>query len=1056
MKEFLKKIVNVKLIVRIIIIVFIVIIFFGAAAYIINILDATNSNHNGTSSWGDLGSRNYAYNMPAQIENNIISQITSSNIIAKGNGDYKLNIDLDEKINEIYSAFEEREEGRRILGYLTGTEEEKKEYLKNMVRAEIATQYPDLRSVDNMGAPVDSDEVQGVIQFKRRVSQEIKKVETINKATSTSLELTGVVCWGDQYTLGNTEDSTDSYPDKLKNLLSSNVYNLGFEDETAEEILLRAGAEGYIFETTGEDFTIGSEIGAEATFLARMKAGERIVGRVFRHCDGSSENKKLKCTIGGVEGELIYSDGHYVFKRTVDGSEVTITSGTEIKIDTQGGYNECIPIIWIGNNNSKFSANETMLQRLITYYKDLIEELENPDDYIAIIPLYYNGDQEYSASEYDSIKNRMQAVFGDKCLDLKAAGWSKNDGYDSLANIIKDKIRQLGFNTGETSQQPGAGQIRFEGTISFGEEITLEYIPLGNKLQPEAGTLRWLIQQEDDDIKNVALQFFSINASGDIVIAKWNRVTTIITNYTNDEVDEGYPTTDIQYSLSTVKVNYKNSISKYIMPFDYLWIFLVMGEDPEFVENLTNLALDSEITATLFDELTIIETNVDKRRTEQSKTEVSETTTETHYGETDPDTGEQEDQYTTTNTRDYTTNEVSTDIRNNTYVKTETNKVRYRLTYADVWCLIYKVEAISADWHIEETQETITTIPDEEWQAVGGERHSNSHSYITNDEGDTTGESSTDRTEQDYRRTINQSTRTTIDQRAYEYNNGTIWTSEKTSKDATLEEKRTRRFNNPTFVKYYLYSEVARSKISSIYSWLFEALEINSSVTSGMVDVTKYMLYKATERDFGVTSYDFSSYNDEDFKDATDYTPANGDYSDPEGTGGTGGDGSLSGDAGEHYWGIYVRGDKEYKCYYQNSYSGTFYNMGCVATAAAIAHSGYGSTKTPMDYWNGRCAVNCGVTKISRDRSRIVSYLNQNVPVIIYNSFPDRAFNGSDGGHAIVLVDINANGEVYVINPFHAGASNEGWQSLDRILSYGPGSGAPNTMGSDGVGIVTN
>ena len=128
----------------IIAVVVVIIYLLAGAAYILDLLDATNPNHSNSGSISStLNNNYYDNNMPANIENEIINQITSSNIIYKGNGDYKLNLDLDEKINSIYDNLSQSDEGRRVLDYLKGTETEKKELLKKMVRAEIFTQYPD-------------------------------------------------------------------------------------------------------------------------------------------------------------------------------------------------------------------------------------------------------------------------------------------------------------------------------------------------------------------------------------------------------------------------------------------------------------------------------------------------------------------------------------------------------------------------------------------------------------------------------------------------------------------------------------------------------------------------------------------------------------------------------------------------------------------------------------------------------------------------------------------------------------------------------------------------
>lgn len=1164
MEQFLKKVANVFPKIIIIIVIIAIIIFLASATYIVTIIDATNSNHRAWSLWDNSignNSNNFNYNMSAQIENRIISQITSSNIISKGNGDYKLDIDLDEQISNIYTKFNESTEGKRILSYLTGTEEEKKELLKNMARAEILTQYPDLRSKERMNSDVDSNEVQGVIQIKRVLSDSIKKVESIEKSSNTSLDLKGLVCWGDEYTLGNDDDS---YPTKLAELTQTNVYNLGFKDEKAEEILLRIGANGYIFETT-EEFTIGPGFGEEATFTAQMKIEERIVGTIFTNCDGTSEDKILKCTINGIEGELIYTDNKYKFIRKSEGSEeVTISSGTEIKIETQGGYNECIPIIWIGNNNYKFTTNDGELNKIINYYKDLIDTLENPEDYIVIIPLYYtdyNGNElQYESSEYDNIKKKLEDAFSNHCVDLKELGWSKENGNDSLANILKNKIEQLGFDVGEIDEQnPNAGQIVFGSTISAGEEITLEYIPLGNKLEPAPGTLRWLMEQDDDNMKNAALQFFSIDSSGNLIVANWSRVTTTYDNQTDADGgrdsyanDDGYPTVDVVYTLNTVKVNYKNSISQYTMPFDYLWTFVVMGEDTEFVKNITNLALNSKIEATLYDELIVVENDdVDEYTTAYNQhVTYDKTRYEDEYDEISDNykaikKGSSKEEY------DIDSGEIDTKQRIN--IVTETNKVKYRLTYADVWCLTYKVDGVeqvhydgreqesvsieggnsgyqtekkenftinsqrntkiyatsivpvgcenaplvvlchgftgkkegddnhfikigekiaqsgiaaimidfpgcgkseepstnytltnmendinsavqymketygidedqigivghsmggrvaseyldnagvkvaallapangdgingleflsdsqdtntlitsSRDrWHFEVSETFInnmrashpqskissflgsggkifvaygtddniisqntrnavkTAVGDGNYHEYSGGNHNLDNSGVTGeivtdvakflcesfgktmssssnteftdlyqqtiqtfeDENWTTYDTQYPETPNEYfdggyisiqktvdyqKRVINHAITTTIIKSGYTYTEGTTSTKEKTDKTVTAEEIQSRTFNDPNFVKYYVYSKTARTTISSIYYWLFEALEINGR-TAEMVDITKYMIYKATDENTGITSYDFNSYNETDFKDATEYNP---------------------------------------------------------------------------------------------------------------------------------------------------------------------------------------
>ena len=55
-----------------------------------------------------------------------------------------------------------------------------------------------------------------------------------------------------------------------------------------------------------------------------------------------------------------------------------------------------------------------------------------------------------------------------------------------------------------------------------------------------------------------------------------------------------------------------------------------------------------------------------------------------------------------------------------------------------------------------------------------------------------------------------------------------------------------------------------RSNILNVKAWFFEALEQNAD-TEKMVELTKYLFYKATGLDFGVTEFDFEAYDPEGF-----------------------------------------------------------------------------------------------------------------------------------------------------------------------------------------------
>lgn len=90
----------------------------------------------------------------------------SRNIVKKEKGGYKIDIDLDEEVEIMLEMLEGVDFD--IGHYLKGSKQ--KEILKNMLKAAIVTQYPDLReakAIANDDDIKDPKEVQGCVRFKR-------------------------------------------------------------------------------------------------------------------------------------------------------------------------------------------------------------------------------------------------------------------------------------------------------------------------------------------------------------------------------------------------------------------------------------------------------------------------------------------------------------------------------------------------------------------------------------------------------------------------------------------------------------------------------------------------------------------------------------------------------------------------------------------------------------------------------------------------------------------------------------------------------------------------
>ena len=76
-----------------------------------------------------------------------------------------------------------------------------------------------------------------------------------------------------------------------------------------------------------------------------------------------------------------------------------------------------------------------------------------------------------------------------------------------------------------------------------------------------------------------------------------------------------------------------------------------------------------------------------------------------------------------------------------------------------------------------------------------------------------------------------------------------------------VEEKTDPKGDDDNFVKLFLKSSNSKAKnnILSVDDWLFELIQDNPN-TEYLLDLTKYLLYKATNNDYGIEEWDFSIY----------------------------------------------------------------------------------------------------------------------------------------------------------------------------------------------------
>ena len=353
-------------------------------------------------------------------------------------------------------------------------------------------------------------------------------------------------------------------------------------------------------------------------------------------------------------------------------------------------------------------------------------------------------------------------------------------------------------------------------------------------------------------------------------VATWTEIFDKLES--NDPEVETYK--KITYNMTTTRINYEEFVSGYTMPFEYLWSFLMVGQEEAFVSELADLVYGSEIEITVHDSLSINTTVNTDTYTKLKKVITKDVNVNVRY---------EDDVYT------YDTegiphllyvkggNENRTggpfeDVESHDHktvhtVITKTNTIEIKLTKANVWIVEYTQQFTRQKLP---TQIKIQDLPQKDVpysvtpESVDGndsrglaEKYRESVESAFSALHDRASATITSLTSEYYTSVIN---------RNINVNSKT----EKTiyvASPAKIREKVELTDSDNNFVKIYTNANHAKnaSNIHSAADWLYLLLSQNSS-TANMVDITKYLLYKATNSDYGVLSYDFSVYKPENFK----------------------------------------------------------------------------------------------------------------------------------------------------------------------------------------------
>lgn len=336
------------------------------------------------------------------------------------------------------------------------------------------------------------------------------------------------------------------------------------------------------------------------------------------------------------------------------------------------------------------------------------------------------------------------------------------------------------------------------------------------------------------------------------VIAKFTSSNTQTTDYKNE--NEAGTTSESTFKMTTDKINYQELVSSYTMPFNYLWAMLLVSGDKDFVMELADLVYDSNIEITIYDNVT---TKIDEEIFEYVEVaDIEADVAITVVREELVDNKIQNVQYSNSETFNES---ISTNYKSKKVMTTVTDTPNVKVTLADCWFVEYKDEYQKSNV-TNVIEPYIYEMEDEIGNVVSLLQNEDKYGYIAALYNSVSGTGTI------VNKTVNKyiGTEQISKTNQKQTTNITINTNTYTSTGAVATGKDERFPNDSSEVNFVTLitkpSNInAKYNLLDITDWLFQLIEANEN-TVDMLDLTKYLLYKVTGIDYGVTTLDFNLF----------------------------------------------------------------------------------------------------------------------------------------------------------------------------------------------------
>ena len=314
--------------------------------------------------------------------------------------------------------------------------------------------------------------------------------------------------------------------------------------------------------------------------------------------------------------------------------------------------------------------------------------------------------------------------------------------------------------------------------------------------------------QEYVDNGNIeeAIKSYTIDDDRNVVIASWS------------QKEDG--SIEIKTSNS---MNLKTALEKYTMPYEYLLYFYIDTDYTHFVEDLADEVMNSEIVIAVQDEITTTHT-----------VETTEQMTDATLDRFDVD-------WHTTNTHDYITETVSTKVN---------------LTYVSTWCVkTYQENSYSeAVLNIGDEEEIITEVPGRVTETSSTTKGADA--IIVDD---AEGVYTHQKVDEEGRLVFDEEGRPVYVQDTYYYDilEHIITDTHTISNTYEKGEYKTEGRENVFVDLYNDHHMIAKVRTEG---YLLQIIE-NNERTANLLNLTKYLIYKATDEAYGVLTFDFEEYS---------------------------------------------------------------------------------------------------------------------------------------------------------------------------------------------------